>query len=739
MTKVKVHRISYLENYSTALTSFAEHYRTDFSSITQHFTSGLIDEKGRAINAFFNKLSDLQSQVFTTYPAAIDNCASVISSYASNLKGADFNEICWSNTDGINTVATKLTGEQVDEIETIRSGLASLMDSAAETAGITSLSSNLNPFKSTAETELTAHSKARTDKHSTVETAFTSFTSGLDSANGNLSTANSLITHAKLVSSIPPKTILQSINNGRLSAEKMYYLDMIQDESDPVLALFNIYTYLDGADSKELNNPDSEVSKNISAEMDKITSAYNMGDEEYAIVADQLSTWIGDGNKQGQYIFNKMLESLGKQPVEQNTKFYTGLGKGIYTLAVANQTTIIAMLQTPEYAADNSVIDPFVSKENSLNELMAFINTLSVMRYGQIKQDTYTDDLTTTNTIESHKRTQYHDVTGKIYYKDGVMYVAMMHPNLTPEWDNFWQGTVTETRKVELATNEEEYQIDENFMNYELLSIKEREAALDMVREVLASGLDLATAGLGDDLAGVSRLVQAVIAGNAQQLGEVAAGHVLDKNKEQAQTQRQKAHAKALENFHNSMGKATDIMGSVLAYQKTIEKLDVDQRKLVQEIRSDYLGQGGVLMTGDDSHEATTYRQFYYDYRVTLRQNELDQHGVTGFLDSDSNNYDITKEAYRKALDKNKSISPEMKQYLLGEGETTNLRFETMDYEQLTELRRGIDALSNTEVIRGGKTIQNSQASGDFQTYLNSKYSEYKDIPQDLARLEGVE
>ncbi len=232
MSKIKVHQISYLEDYVTGLTAFAEHYRTDFEAITQHFTSGLSDEKGAAINAFFTKLATLQSQIFTTYPAAIDTCASVIRSYVTSLRGAGFNEVCWSNSEGIDSVKQVLTESQITTIETVRSGLASLMDSAASEAGIASLSGDLNPIKTQAETDLDAAASTRGNKHSEVDAAFTAFLGGLDTANADLSAANALIRNATLVSTIPAKTILKSIMNGHLTAEEMYYLDALTNSSD---------------------------------------------------------------------------------------------------------------------------------------------------------------------------------------------------------------------------------------------------------------------------------------------------------------------------------------------------------------------------------------------------------------------------------------------------------------------------------------------------------------------------
>ena len=72
MAEVKINNISELESYGNNIKDFSDKYEVETNALYRNFTDKAgSDSKGEAINAYFEKLNNIQSQVFSELPSAI--------------------------------------------------------------------------------------------------------------------------------------------------------------------------------------------------------------------------------------------------------------------------------------------------------------------------------------------------------------------------------------------------------------------------------------------------------------------------------------------------------------------------------------------------------------------------------------------------------------------------------------------------------------------------------------------
>ena len=98
---------------------------------------------------------------------------------------------------------------------------------------------------------------------------------------------------------------------------------------------------------------------------------------------------------------------------------------------------------------------------------------------------------------------------------------------------------------------------------------------------------------------------------------------------------------------------------------------------------------GGYIVTRD--------RNKYHDINALLRENELNQSGIIGFMNSRSTEID-SGETPENRID-NLTVSPEMKAYLKGvEYEGKKLKLENMSSQQLLEFTTSLKQLGYSKV-----------------------------------------
>ena len=119
MADIRILNRTDLESYGKSIKNFAETYRTETNGLYRNFTDKAgSDSKGEAINAYFQKLNMLQKQVFDELPTAIKRYGYVVNTYTDAIKGAGFDDECFSSDSGVVNLSLLLKGDQTDLITT---------------------------------------------------------------------------------------------------------------------------------------------------------------------------------------------------------------------------------------------------------------------------------------------------------------------------------------------------------------------------------------------------------------------------------------------------------------------------------------------------------------------------------------------------------------------------------------------------------------------------------------------
>ncbi|MBM7642760.1 hypothetical protein [Streptococcus loxodontisalivarius] len=159
---------------------------------------------------------------------------------------------------------------------------------------------------------------------------------------------------------------------------------------------------------------------------------------------------------------------------------------------------------------------------------------------------------------------------------------------------------------------------------------------------------------------------------------------------------------------------------SVINYVKKQEEVKEAQIQQVAKIKSVYLGYSRQY----DPVEIAVQYYAADDYRVLLREYELDTQGVTGYINSSDINGEFSVEDFENAIEA-VDISQSIKNYLLGKN--SQLHFEDMSLEELKEFDIGVQAMENLS--------SDYRISDNFVSYISSKYWNNVDLTDELQEL----
>ncbi|MBY5005650.1 hypothetical protein K6V33_05325 [Streptococcus suis] len=167
--------------------------------------------------------------------------------------------------------------------------------------------------------------------------------------------------------------------------------------------------------------------------------------------------------------------------------------------------------------------------------------------------------------------------------------------------------------------------------------------------------------------------------------------------------------------------KVSQIFSGLADAANEYEKLTIAQQKEFLSIKAEFLGSGGYTIS-ENSGKAVQQQPGTFDYRVSLRAQELDQHGVTSFITDSSNNVNFTVEDYEKVLSEkvaNGEFDPAVAAYLLGK-DNSGLSFNTMTFKQLQEFSNGVDLFAELDNTK--------QQNNEFEKYISNLYNESGDF-----------
>lgn len=227
---VKVKSISGLEDYASSIQSFAGKFEIAASDTVRQFNTSLKGEKAEAINAFFQKLNEIQKKVFLEAPKDIRIFGQHISTFAESIKGLGFSSFAYTDDDAMSKLQDSLKTPQRNGITIVKDDLVTILDEAIEAMG--EGDSNLVNFDLLADTYIATEIFARAGTHTGILIANSVLS---DSVNNSVTSFTSLTAQtckAKAVSSASVTTILEAIKRGDLNADNMNYFDAIYSTDD---------------------------------------------------------------------------------------------------------------------------------------------------------------------------------------------------------------------------------------------------------------------------------------------------------------------------------------------------------------------------------------------------------------------------------------------------------------------------------------------------------------------------
>lgn len=230
MAKVKIHQITDISDYGASLNRFIESYLQSVEHVHRDFRIKTDSSEGAAISAFFQKLSQIQEQVFVQFPASLTRGSSAFIDYYDSLTGLGFDKEVWTSDDGKTMVVSKLTGEQYDKVSEVKDSLQAKLDVATDLLGLEPV--DLTPTMTGAENSLSSASDHRSKTHDGISIAYDTFLKTLSSTESELSAYVGILANAQFVTHVPVTSVLSAISSGSLRSDNMSQLDLIQNKTE---------------------------------------------------------------------------------------------------------------------------------------------------------------------------------------------------------------------------------------------------------------------------------------------------------------------------------------------------------------------------------------------------------------------------------------------------------------------------------------------------------------------------
>ena len=705
MADIRILNRTDLESYGHSVKKFAETYMTETNGLYRNFTDKAgSDSKGEAINAYFKKLNMLQKKVFNELPIAIKRYGYVINTYTDEIKGAGFDDECFSSDSGVLNLSLLLKGKQTELITTTSNQLDSAFQKAAE--AMETIAEDTKAICEEATKGLEEATTTRTKKDTDVQTAYSKFTLDLLDATAKISAFQDVLENAMCISEIPSSTVFTAIAKGYLTADQMYYLDVPKTKED-AQALKAIISEKPG-----------DVLK---VDPDKISEAM------YTIIANEQNDWTMMRNNE---MWQHFTNALNDYSVERNQKFTNNILIGEDRLAQTKLTDMYILSTkkpvepvngTPEQMEEynellkqyNSMMAAHQKELSAINSNTALMYSLQVLEVGT-SRDTKVNN--SRRVMETYHRKTAASVTlnengqFEISIKKGVYQFDVStvqsfneEKNLKLKdsdykWGNPKNYTAT-TEYNNLGMEASEY--SKNLRQLEADREKARKEYQDKLAGAIGKAIisfvpygstavsvietlgALGTDGKDIDVDGVqSNITKGVKYGrdDFKKQYKLATGESIPDSK--------------LDKYWGHWSKVSSgISDGVKAYvtnQSEMSRIDNSISKAKKEMLETILDYGGWSLTPDGEKVLATGRMGqYYDFNATLRSLELNEHGLMNYMKE----RDIDMESFNYAV--NKSISKDDRSkyadvisYAKGEHNNAKedkkkLSLETMDADQL--------------------------------------------------------
>ena len=695
MAEVKINNISELESYGNNIKDFSDKYEVETNALYRNFTDKAgSDSKGEAINAYFEKLNNIQSQVFSELPSAIKKYGEVVTTYVSEIRDTEFVDQCYSSDTGANDLSSLLKGSQTNDIFNLSKDLDGVFQQAADAMGNSPY--NTEGVLNTATTDLENAATKRIEKDQAVQDAYNKFTKNLDDETAAIKSFQDILNNAIYFSDIPSSAIFQAIANGYLTAEQMYYLDVPKTKED-AQALKAIISDKPGDVLKVDPNKISE--------------------EMYAVIANEQNDWtLTENNEMWQHFVN----ALGDYSVERNDIFTNGILKAEDALAQIKMLQMFNLLETkPDDLPENASLeqkeeydelmkqyqlfyDMHQSELNAINSNLGLMYSLQLLEIGEIlKPGKMRPDI---QAMEDN----YYKTLAEVEIKNGQFeikidrgeYITTFRGTSVQDLDKARNFKVPdslykwESKKYTSTTEYSDFgmQASEYSNRMKKLQDERSQASVDfaqnMFKSIAKSGISLLPNGSAA-LSLISTLESASDEWDFDKIQSTTTTTINDFKSFYKKNTGQDIPPSKLETYWGHWSKfSSGLSGVAEQYEKyasDIAKIDKETSEARNELMEKILDYGGWDLSENGNYTIATGRgSHYYDFNAALRAKELNESGLKGYINKATN---LTENDLDAAINKTFTEEKDKRTYSAVisyvRGEKSDLKLEDMTADQL--------------------------------------------------------
>lgn len=695
MAEVKINNISELESYGNNIKDFSDKYEVETNALYRNFTDKAgSDSKGEAINAYFEKLNNIQSQVFSELPSAIKKYGEVVTTYVSEIRDTEFVDQCYSSDTGANDLSSLLKGAQTNDIFNLSKDLDGVFQQAADAMGNSPY--NTEGVLNTATTDLENAATKRIEKDKAVQDAYNKFTKNLDDETAAIKSFQDILNNALYFSDIPSSAIFQAIANGYLTAEQMYYLDVPKTKED-AQALKAIISDKPGDVLKVDPNKISE--------------------EMYAVIANEQNDWtLTENNEMWQHFVN----ALGDYSVERNDIFTNGILKAEDALAQIKMLQMFNLLETkPDDLPENASLeqkeeydelmkqyqlfyDMHQSELNAINSNLGLMYSLQLLEIGEIlKPGKMRPDI---QAMEDN----YYKTLAEVEIKNGQFeikidrgeYITTFRGTSVQDLDKARNFKVPdslykwESKKYTSTTEYSDFgmQASEYSNRMKKLQDERSQASVDfaqnMFKSIAKSGISLLPNGSAA-LSLISTLESASDEWDFDKIQSTTTTTINDFKSFYKKNTGQDIPPSKLETYWGHWSKfSSGLSGVAEQYEKyasDIAKIDKETSEARNELMEKILDYGGWDLSENGNYTIATGRgSHYYDFNAALRAKELNESGLKGYINKATN---LTENDLDAAINKTFTEEKDKQTYSAVisyvRGEKSDLKLEDMTADQL--------------------------------------------------------
>lgn len=631
--KVTITDLTGLSDYATSISEFVHQYKEQISNINRTFTNQVSGSEADAINAFFEKLNDLQGRVFEKFPDALNSYEAVVSTYHTTVSDLGFSRLVKSQIEDAEDVAKLLSDNQLAAIQTITASLKVAFDEAATAMGTTPES--VDSINALSEQVLAEAASNRKTLGSDLDEAYRVFVDGLKAQTEAIKSLNISISNVAHVTTIPLGTVFSAIKSGTLTADEMYYFDLVSSKED-AKALEAIIG----------DNPGDIVAIDPS----------KISNQVYIVVANEINQWT-----QNQDIarLQQLITGMSDKKVEQNDIFTNNLLKAQDAIAISLFDKMYTLhSQQSESSMDevslalaNLQMEQYQGQLDALNKNNSLLVALQYLKLGQSVESATAPTAIGGRTLTSDRDTvqlyTYSKVAGTITFKDGRFELNTETYYLTSADGNLLTVSYDETNPVtgnyDISVTETDFgaSMGESSQRIQELN-KERQKARDqMVQNIIG---DITKTGIslipyGPVALAAIELTNSLSEGQRQNLATTSKNLAKQGFEEIKALYKVRTGNDLIDSDHKiyeKLGKSgLDVSANVhkyyQSYIKTLEKIDQEKNEVKQKMYNKLVGQGATSLDGTELDKTVKqiHREHHHDFRAFLISKELDEYGLT--------------------------------------------------------------------------------------------------------------